>query len=84
MEEINFSLLELEKNPKFLLEKNIQQVTLSDAELSSDKNRLIKLIKIIENQVPQVHFTFYLSPSIVDKDVNLKISHICVLVLLKK
>ena len=69
MEEFNFSLLELEKNPKFLLEKNIQQVTISDAELSSDKNRFVKLIKLIEKQVPQVHFTFYLSPSIVDKEI---------------
>ena len=69
MEEFNFSLLELEKNPKFLLEKDIQQVTISDAELSSDKNRFVKLIKLIENQVPQVHFTFYLSPSIVDKEI---------------
>ena len=69
MEEFNFSLLELEKNPKFLLEKNIQQVTISDAELSSDKNRFVKLIKLIENQVPQVHFTFYLSPSIIDKEI---------------
>lgn len=69
MEEFNFSLLELEKNPGFLLEKNIQQVTISDAELSSDKNRLVKLIKLIENQVPQVHFTFYISPAIIDKEI---------------
>ena len=76
MEEFNFSLLELEKNPKFLLEKNIQQVTISDAELSSDKNRFVKLIKLIENQVPQVHFTFYISPSIIDKEIVENLSSI--------
>ena len=76
MEEFNFSLLELEKNPGFLLEKNIQQVTISDAELSSDKNRFVKLIKLIEKQVPEVHFTFYISPSIIDKEIVENLSSI--------
>jgi hypothetical protein len=76
MEEFNFSLLELEKNPKFLLEKDIQQVTISDAELSSDKNRFVKLIKLIEKQVPEVHFTFYISPSIIDKEIVENLSSI--------
>ena len=76
MEEFNFSLLELEKNPRFLLEKNIQQVTISDAELSSDKNRFVKLIKLIEKQVPEVHFTFYLSPAIIDKEIVENLSSI--------
>ena len=69
MEDLNFSLLELEKNPRFLLEKDIKQVTISDKEYFSDKSRFLKLIKIIENEVPQVHFTFYLLPSVLDKDV---------------
>ena len=76
MEDLSFSLLELEKNPKFLLEKNIQQVTISDAELSSDKNRFVKLIKLIEKQVPEVHFTFYLSPAIIDKEIVENLSSI--------
>ena len=76
MEEFNFSLLELEKNPGFLLEKNIQQVTISDAELSSDKNRFVKLIKLIEKQVPEVHFTFYISPAIIDKEIVENLSSI--------
>ena len=76
MEEFNFSLLELEKNPGFLLEKDIQQVTISDAELSSDKNRFVKLIKLIEKQVPEVHFTFYISPSIIDKEIVENLSSI--------
>ena len=76
MEEFNFSLLELEKNPRFLLEKNIQQVTISDAELSSDKNRFVKLIKLIEKQVPEVHFTFYISPAIIDKEIVENLSSI--------
>ena len=76
MEEFNFSLLELEKNPKFLLEKNIQQVTISDAELSSDKNRFVKLIKLIEKQVPEVHFTFYISTAIIDKEIVENLSSI--------
>ena len=76
MEEFNFSLLELEKNPGFLLEKNIQQVTISDAEFSSDKNRFVKLIKLIEKQVPEVHFTFYISPSIIDKEIVENLSSI--------
>lgn len=69
MEDLNFSLLELEKNPRFLLEKDIKQVTISDKDYFSDKSRFLKLIKIIENEVPQVHFTFYLLPSVLDKDV---------------
>lgn len=76
MDEFNFSLLELEKNPGFLLEKNIQQVTISDAELSLDKNRFVKLIKLIEKQVPEVHFTFYVSPSIIDKEIVENLSSI--------
>lgn len=69
MENYNFSLTELESNPRFLLEKNIQQVTISDKDFFSDKVRFVKLIKLIEKEVPQVHFTFYLSPFILDKDV---------------
>ena len=69
MEDLSFSLLELEKNPKFLLEKNIQQVTISDEDFFSNKARFINLVKLIEKQVPDVHFTFYLSPSIIDKEI---------------
>ena len=49
MEDLNFSLLELEKNPRFLLEKDIKQVTISDKDYFSDKSRFLKLIKIIES-----------------------------------
>jgi hypothetical protein len=40
MEDLSFSLLELEKNPKFLLEKNIQQVTISDEDFFLTKQDL--------------------------------------------
>lgn len=69
MEDFSFSLLELEKNPKFLLEKNIHQVTISDAEFFSNKARFVNLVKLLEKQVPNVHFTFYISPNFLDKDV---------------
>lgn len=44
MEDLNFSLLELEKNPRFLLERDIKQVTISDKDYFSDKSRFLKLI----------------------------------------
>ena len=71
MEDLNFSLLELEKNPRFLLERDIKQVTISDKDYFSDNG-----VPCLVNDKPTNYLCNYAYHKVLQKNINTIFIHV--------
>ncbi|MBE6350887.1 MAG: hypothetical protein E7062_09115 [Spirochaetaceae bacterium] len=67
--EYRFSAQELETQLDFLSEKKITQIFVSDTHITTNKKRLLDLLKKIEKKAPSVFFDFTIDYGILDGEI---------------
>ena len=76
MKEYKFKAEELEAQISHLTEKGITELSVTDEKVSRDKNRLLRLIKLVAQHAPQVFVSFYTEASVIDREVIAAASNI--------
>ena len=66
--EYNFKTSEIEQQIPFLSEKGITEFSIHDEKLASDKNALLKLVRLAAKKAPEVYFSFYVEASCIDRE----------------
>ena len=67
--EFKFKGEELESQISTLSQKGITELSVTDKKVACDKNRLLRLMKLVAQHAPQVFVTFYAEASIIDREV---------------
>ena len=67
--EFKFKGEELESQISTLSQKGITELSVTDKKVACDKNRLLRLMKLVAQHAPQVFVSFYAEASIIDREV---------------
>ena len=67
--EYKFSTNQIESQIPLLSQKGITEFSVHDEKLASDKNSLLKLMKLAANKAPEVYFSFYIEASAIDSEI---------------
>ena len=69
MKEYKFKAEELEAQISHLTEKGITELSVTDEKVSRDKNKLLRLMKLVAQHAPQVFVSFLVESSVIDRVV---------------
>lgn len=67
--EFNLKTGELESKLAECVKQGMNEFVLHDTQVASDKNRLLKFLKTVEKEAPELFVTFLVDPSILDMDL---------------
>ncbi|MCR4579245.1 MAG: hypothetical protein K5681_02740 [Treponema sp.] len=67
--EYNFTTAEIEAQISSLKEKGVTELSLHDQALSKDKKRILKILKKISLDYPELFSSILISPSVVDREL---------------
>ncbi|SEQ40489.1 hypothetical protein SAMN04487977_104134 [Treponema bryantii] len=76
MKEYKFKAEELEAQISHLTEKGITELSVTDEKVSRDKNKLLRLMKLVAQHAPQVFVSFLTEASVIDREVIAAASNI--------
>ena len=74
--EYKFKAEELESQIATLSQKGITELSVTDEKVARDKNKLLRLMKLIAQQAPDVFVSFYTEASVIDREVIAAASNI--------
>ncbi len=67
--EFNLKSGELESKLADCVKQGMNEFVLHDDQVAKDKNRLLKFLKAVENDAPELFVTFRVEPSVLDMDI---------------
>ena len=67
--EYKFSTNQIESQIPLLSQKGITEFSVHDEKLASDKNSLLKLMKLAATKAAEVYFSFYIEASAIDREI---------------
>ncbi len=67
--EFKFKAEELESQISTLTQKGITELSVTDEKVAHDKNRLLRLMKLVAQQAPDVFVSFLADASVIDREV---------------
>ena len=69
MKEYKFKAEELESQIATLSQKGITELSVTDEKVARDKNKLLRLMKLIAQQAPDIFVSFLTEASVIDREV---------------
>ncbi len=72
----NYSFERIEKELDYIIEKGVIDVFVLDPTFNIDKKRTIKILHLIRDKAPHIHFTFEIRAELIDEDIAIAFSEI--------
>ncbi|MGD1821687.1 MAG: B12-binding domain-containing radical SAM protein [Pleomorphochaeta sp.] len=72
----NYSFERIEKELDYIIEKGVRDIFVLDPTFNIDKNRTIKILHLIRDKAPHIHFTFEIRAELIDEDIAKAFSEI--------
>ena len=67
--EYKFKAEELESQITTLTQKGITELSVTDEKVSRDKNKLLRLMKLVAQHAPEVYVSFLAEAAVIDREV---------------
>jgi len=72
----NYSFERIEKELDYIVEKGVLDIFVLDPTFNIDKKRTLKILNLIRDKAPDIHFTFEIRAELLDEDIVLAFSEI--------
>ncbi len=72
----NYSFERIEKELDYIVEKGVVDIFVLDPTFNIDKKRTIKILNLIRDKAPHIHFTFEVRAELLDKEIVQSFSEI--------
>lgn len=72
----NYSFERIEKELDYIINKGVRDIFVLDPTFNIDKKRTIKILHLIRDKAPHIHFTFEIRAELIDEDIAIAFSEI--------
>ncbi len=72
----NYPLTRIEKELDYIIENEVKDVFVLDPTFNINKERTIKILNLLRDKAPDIHFTFEIRAELIDEDIALAFSQI--------